>query len=97
MRRMGYKEAVDDYGIDRPDLRFDMKLKNISDLAAKSDFKVFTSTCEKGGVVKGLCAPGGAKYSRSDIEKTFTDFVVDLGAKGLAWLKVKGGRRRPYA
>jgi aspartyl-tRNA synthetase len=91
IRRMGYEEAMDSYGIDRPDLRFDMKLKTISDIAAKSDFKVFTSTCEKGGIVKGLCAPGGAKYSRSDIEKTFTDFVVDLGAKGLAWFKVKAG------
>jgi aspartyl-tRNA synthetase len=91
IRRMGYKEAMDSYGIDRPDLRFDMKLQTISDIAAKSDFKVFTSTCEKGGIVKGLCAPGGAKYSRSDIEKTFTDFVVDLGAKGLAWFKVKAG------
>jgi len=89
IRRMSYKEAVDDYGVDRPDLRFDMKLKDITDIAAKSTFKVFTSTVEKGGVVKGLCAPGGAKYSRSDIEKTLTQFVGDYGAKGLAWFKAK--------
>jgi aspartyl-tRNA synthetase len=90
IRRMKYKEAMDDYGIDRPDLRFDMKLKNISDLAAKSDFKVFTSTVEKKGMVKGLCAAGGGvKYSRNDIEKTLTGFVTELGAKGLAWFKVK--------
>jgi aspartyl-tRNA synthetase len=89
IRRMVYKEAVDDYGIDRPDLRFDMKLKNFSDLAKQSDFKVFTSTVEKGGIVKGLCAPGGGnKYSRNDIEKTLTAFVTDLGPKGLAWFKV---------
>ena len=89
MRRMSYKEAVDDYGVDRPDLRFDMKLKDISDIARNSTFKVFSSTVEKGGVVKGLCAPGGGKYSRSDIEKTLTGFVGDYGAKGLAWFKAK--------
>lgn len=89
MRRMNYKEAVDDYGVDRPDLRFDMKLKDISDIAKVSTFKVFSSTVEKGGIVKGLCAPGAGGYSRSDIEKTLTAFVGDYGAKGLAWFKVK--------
>lgn len=88
IRRMTYKEAMDDYGIDRPDLRFDMKLKDISDIAKESTFKVFTSTVEKGGVVKGLCAPGASTYSRSDIEKTLTGFVAEYGAKGLAWFKV---------
>jgi aspartyl-tRNA synthetase len=89
IRRMDYKEAMDDYGIDRPDLRFDMKLRNISDIAKESTFKVFTSVVEKGGVVKGLCVPGGGRYSRSDIEKTLTEFAADYGAKGLAWFKVK--------
>jgi aspartyl-tRNA synthetase len=89
MPRMSYKEAMADYGTDRPDLRFDMKLKDISDIAAKSTFKVFTSVIEKGGIVKGLCAPGAQEYTRSDIEKTLTDFVGDYGAKGLAWLKLK--------
>jgi len=89
IRRMSYKEAMADYGTDRPDLRFDMKLKDISDFAKQSSFKVFTSVVEKGGIVKGLCAPGGDKYSRSDIEKTLTVFVGDYGAKGLAWSKVK--------
>ncbi len=90
MRRMSYKEALADYGIDRPDLRFDMKLKDVSDIAGKSTFKVFTSTVEAGGIVKGLCAPaGGNRYSRNDIEKTLTNFVADYGAKGLVWFKVK--------
>ena len=89
MRRLSYKEAMDDYGTDRPDLRFDMKLKDISDIAKKSTFEVFTSAIEKGRIVKGLCAPGGDKFSRSDIEKTLTKFVGDYGAKGLAWFKVK--------
>ena len=74
MRRISYKEAMADYGTDRPDLRFDMKLKDISDIAKQSSFNVFTSAVEKGGVVKGLCAPG-EKYSRSDIEKTLAAFA----------------------
>jgi aspartyl-tRNA synthetase len=90
MRRMTYKESMDKYGTDRPDLRFDMKLCDISDIAKTSTFKVFTSVIEKGGIVKGVCAPGGGeKYSRSDIEKTLTEFAADYGAKGLAWAKVK--------
>ncbi|MHC4625222.1 MAG: aspartate--tRNA ligase [Planctomycetota bacterium] len=89
MRRMSYAEAMADYGTDRPDLRFDLKLKDISDIAAQSTFKVFTSTTERGGIVKGLCAPAADKYTRSDIEKTLTDFVGDYGAKGLAWMKLK--------
>jgi len=89
MRRMPYSEAMTDYGIDRPDLRFGLKLKDISDIAKHSTFKVFTSTIEKGGVVKGLCAPAGDTYSRADIEKTLTNLVMDFGAKGLAWSKIK--------
>ena len=89
MRRMSFTEAMADYGTDRPDLRFGMKLKDISDIAKQSTFNVFTSTIEKGGVVKGLCAPAAEKYSRSDIEKTLTRFVGDYGAKGLAWCRVK--------
>ena len=71
MRRMPYSEAMDDYGIDRPDLRFGLKLKDISDIAKGSTFKVFTSTIENGGVVKGLCArpatrtPGPTSKRRS--------------------------------
>ncbi|MBN1817953.1 MAG: aspartate--tRNA ligase [Sedimentisphaerales bacterium] len=87
--RMTYKEAMDNYGIDRPDLRFDMKLRDISDIAAACTFKVFTGAVEKGGIVKGLCAPGGGKFSRSDIEKTLTGFIADFGAKGLSWMKVE--------
>lgn len=89
MRRMSYRKAMDDYGIDRPDLRFDMKLKNVGDIVKHCSFKVFTSVLEQGGIVKGLCAKGGESYSRSDIEKTLTSFVADYGAKGLAWCKVR--------
>ena len=89
MRRISYQEAVADYGTDRPDLRFDLKLKDISDIAKQSTFGVFTSAVENGGIVKGLCAPAGEKYSRSDIEKTLTNFVADYGAKGLSWARLK--------
>jgi len=89
MPRLSYRQAMDEYGTDRPDLRFGMKLKDITDIAAKSSFKVFTSVIEKGGIVKGLCAPDAEKYSRSDIEQTLTAFVADYGAKGLAWFKTK--------
>ena len=89
IKRMDYKQAIDEYGVDRPDMRFEMKLKDISDIAKQCQFKVFTDCVAKGGVVKGLCAVGGgAKFSRSDIEKTFTAVVTDFGAKGLAWFKV---------
>ena len=93
MRRMSYKEAVDNYGIDRPDLRFDMKLKDISDIAGNSTFKVFKTVIEKGGSVRGLCCPsaltdGSQVLTRNYIEKDLTAFVADYGAKGLVWLKV---------
>ncbi|NLW83548.1 MAG: aspartate--tRNA ligase [Phycisphaerae bacterium] len=89
IREMTYRQAIDEYGIDRPDLRFEMKLKDISDIAQASQFQVFTGTVKKGGVVKGLCAVGGGlKYSRNDIEKTLTQYAADFGAKGLAWFKV---------
>jgi len=93
IRRMVYSEAVEDYGIDRPDLRFDMKLKNVSDVFKDCGFKVFSSTIEKGGIVKGLCTPSHDKdgnyiLTRNYIEKVLTSFVGDYDAKGLAWLKV---------
>ncbi|TFG50529.1 MAG: aspartate--tRNA ligase [Candidatus Brocadiia bacterium] len=94
IRRMNYKVAMEDYGIDRPDLRFDLKLKNVSDIAKLSSFKVFTSTIEKGGIVKGICVPnfdektGQVVFTRNYIEKDLTEFATDYGAKGLAWMKV---------
>jgi len=94
MRRLPYSQAMADYGCDRPDMRFDMKLKDISDIAKQSTFNVFTSTIEKGGIVKGLCSPG-EKYSRSDIEKTLTNFAAGYGAKGLVWSKVKMENGKP--
>ena len=86
--RMSYARALDDYGIDRPDTRFGMLLQDVSDIVSDCEFKVFTNAIKANGVVKGLCAPGGARYSRSEIEEGLTDFVGGYGAKGLAWFKV---------
>ncbi|MBI9015981.1 MAG: aspartate--tRNA ligase [Phycisphaerae bacterium] len=91
MQRMSYNDAVENYGIDRPDTRFEMLLKDISAIVVESSFKVFTNTVKGGGMVKGICAKGAATYSRSDIEKTLTGFVADFGARGLAWFKVQEG------
>ena len=85
--RMSYEQAMHDYGTDRPDVRFDMKLKDVTDIAGQSSFRVFTSVIDQGGVVKGICAPSAQKYTRGDIEKTLTAFVADYGAKGLVWFK----------
>jgi len=88
IQRISYQQAIEDYGIDRPDLRFEMKLKDLTDIAAQCEFNVFKTVLKAKGIVKGLCAPGGAKYSRSDIEKGLTEFVAAYGARGLAWFKV---------
>ena len=86
--RLSFQQAVNDYGIDRPDTRFEMLLKDITDIAGKCEFKVFTNAVESKGIVKGLCASGAENYSRSDIEKGLTNFVADYGARGLSWTKV---------
>ncbi|WP_408007039.1 aspartate--tRNA ligase [Pseudalkalibacillus sp. A8] len=87
--RMTYDEAMDRYGSDKPDTRFGMELVNVSSLVEGSDFKVFASTVERGGFVKGINVSGQAdQFSRKDIDQ-LTDFVKVYGAKGLAWLKVE--------
>ncbi|WP_239749216.1 aspartate--tRNA ligase [Mammaliicoccus sp. H-M34] len=86
--RMTYAEAMDRYGIDKPDTRFGMELINLSELAAKMDFKVFKSTVENGGEVKAIVVEGAADdYSRKDIDQ-LQAFANIYGAKGLAWVKV---------
>jgi aspartyl-tRNA synthetase len=84
---MSYDEAMEKYGHDAPDTRFDMFLKTINDLVAESDFKVFKDVVNSGGVVKAINAKGGGKFSRKDIDD-LTSFVSSLGAKGLAYIKV---------
>ncbi|UJS18359.1 MAG: aspartate--tRNA ligase [Candidatus Jettenia sp.] len=86
--RLSYKEAMTSYGCDAPDLRFDMKIKDISDIAQTSNFKVFLDTIKSGGQVRGINATGCGNYSRKDIDD-LTTFVGQFGAKGLAWFKVE--------
>jgi aspartyl-tRNA synthetase len=85
-----YAEAMERYGIDRPDLRFGLELKDVGDIVAKTDFKVFTGELESGGMVKAICPPGGARFTRKEIDE-YTAHVAEYGAKGLAWCKLEGG------
>ena len=83
-----YREAMDSYGSDRPDLRYELKLHEVSKIVAKTDFKVFTATVTSGGIVKAIVAPGGAKFTRKQID-VYTEMTGQLGAKGLAWTKLE--------
>jgi aspartyl-tRNA synthetase len=85
--RMSYDEAMNSYGVDRPDTRFGMLLNDISDIAKESTFKVFTSTVESGGVIKGFVIKAGSNLSRKDLDE-LGGFVADFGAKGLLWAKL---------
>jgi len=86
-RQMPHATAMDKYGSDKPDLRFGLELVNITEIAKRSDFKVFTDTVNSGGIAYGINAKGGAKFSRKDIED-YTNYVSIFGSKGLAWIKV---------
>ena len=87
-KQLSYREAIERFGVDDPDLRFDLELKDISDEVSDSDFRIFADTVDSGGVVRGLCIPDGSEeYSRSGIED-LEEFVKVYGAKGLAWVKV---------
>ncbi|HHH76332.1 MAG TPA: aspartate--tRNA ligase, partial [Phycisphaerae bacterium] len=86
-----YAESVSKYGIDRPDMRFEMFVSDVSDIVAGTDFKVFSSVVASGGVVKCLCPKGGAKFTRKEIDQ-YTAFAADYGAKGLAWCKIENGK-----
>ncbi|MBB6431445.1 aspartate--tRNA ligase [Algisphaera agarilytica] len=90
IKRMTYADAMNDYGSDRPDLRFDMKLIDVSDLATQTDFKVFSGAVEKGGIVKAIRVPGGAKMTRKETD-ALAEWVKQFGAGGLPICKVEGG------
>ncbi len=85
--RISYSEALDRFGTDKPDQRFALELKNISDLAVLAEFKVFSAAVSSGGMVKGLAVPGGASFSRMEIDALIAD-SQKFGAKGMAWFKV---------
>jgi aspartyl-tRNA synthetase len=89
-RRMVYREAMDRYGSDKPDLRFDLELCDLTDLLGDSGFSVFKNTAADGGVIKAIRLPGGG-LSRSKIDKELGNVVKIYGAKGLAWVKFENG------
>ncbi|MBN2096055.1 aspartate--tRNA ligase [Candidatus Peregrinibacteria bacterium] len=83
-----WHEAMNRFGSDKPDLRFNMELTDVSDVVEKSDFKVFSGTVEAGGVVKALKVKGVADWSRSELDK-LEELAKVYGAKGLAYLVYK--------
>ncbi len=86
--KMSYDQAMDEYGTDRPDIRFGMKLHDISDIAGESDFKVFTSIVSEGGVVKAFSVKGPHDFSRKDLDG-LGGVVTDYGAKGVMWARIE--------
>jgi len=91
--RLTYADVMERYGSDKPDLRFGMELIDIGDVGAASTFGVFKSVVESGGRVRGINVKGGGdKYSRRLLDKDLKDFVGEYGAKGLAYMKVAGGK-----
>src|SRR5215207_6104802 len=88
-RKLSYREAMETYGTDKPDMRFGMELADVSDIFAKSEFKVFKSALEAGGRVKCIVAPKSADLSRKEVD-ALTESAKGLGAKGLATLAVTG-------
>ena len=85
--RLSYQEVMDRYGTDHPDLRFDLPLVEISDLASAGTFGVFRNALAAAGMVKGIRVPAGASYTRKEIDE-LTEFARTLGAKGLVSLAI---------
>ena len=85
--RLSYEDAVGRFGLDKPDIRFDLELVNISDIVENAGFKVFADVVKKGGIVKALNARGCINFTRKEIDD-LADYVAVYRAKGLAWIKV---------
>ncbi len=88
-KKIPYLEALDKYGTDKPDLRFGMELIDVSDVFAKSEFKVFQSALAGGGVIKCIVAPKSADMSRKELD-ALTEVAKSFGAKGMPYLAVTG-------
>ena len=85
--RISYRDTMERYGTDKPDLRYGLEIRGISDIVAGSEFTVFRSALDAGGVVRGICAPGCAHYSRRQLDE-LAEFVRTYGAKGLLTLPI---------
>lgn len=88
--RMPYKEAMERYGSDKPDLRYEMEISTITDIVSGAEFKVFADTIAAGGTIAAINAKGCGNYSRKQLDD-LTDFAKKYGAKGLAYIKLEGG------
>ena len=86
--RMTFDEAMSRFGTDRPDTRFGFELVDLTKIASTCSFKVFRSVVDGGGIVRAINAKGCATFTRKDLDD-LTDFATQLGAKGLAWVKMK--------
>lgn len=86
--RLTWHEAMSKYGSDKPDIRFDLSFVDVSECMRGSGFKVFSDTVEKGGVVKAMRVPGGANFTRKQIDE-LTEQAKSKGAKGLAYLSME--------
>ena len=88
LRRMRYDDAINYYGSDKPDLRFDMKINDITDIFKDTEFTIFKDTINNNGIINCLVVKDSAdKFSRKDLDK-LTDFIKTYNAKGLAYLKI---------
>lgn len=86
-RRITYADAMAYYGSDKPDLRFEMPMVELSDIMSTCSFKVFRETVDRGGIVKGLCVKGGAAFTRTQIEE-LTKKAIQFGGQGMAWIAI---------
>ncbi len=91
--RITWQQAMDRYGSDKPDLRYDLPIVDVSDIVARSPFQVFSGAVERGGVVRGIRAPDGAGFTRRQIDE-LTDLAKANGARGLAWAAHMAGEVR---
>ena len=95
--RLTYRECLDRFGLDRPDLRFGLGLRDLTDLMKDTEFRQFREVVDQGGVVKALKGPGLAKMTRKELDELI-DLAGVYGARGLAWVKVqKDGWQSPLA
>ena len=95
--RLTYRECLDRFGLDSPDLRFGLELQDLTDLVRDTQFRQFREVVEQGGVVKALNAPGLSRLSRKELDEII-DLAGVYGARGLAWVKIqKDGWQSPLA
>ncbi|MBN1300118.1 MAG: aspartate--tRNA ligase [Melioribacteraceae bacterium] len=95
--RLTFDEAMEKYGSDKPDLRFDLEMVTLNEIFEETEFKVFKDTLNNNGIITGLLAAGCGDYTRNQLD-VLTDFVKKLGAGGLIWMRVKeDGLEAPIA